>query len=71
MSIFRRTASGDGDVELLSSDEFHMAVDSTVASTGFTVEELRVQAKEGSFQSDRARIAWDIVRAAERIPLDA
>ena len=59
--------SGSDDVELWDRDELLGAVRSTVARSGFSVDELRAQAESGMFVSERARQTWRVVSSAESL----
>lgn len=53
------------DVQLLSNNQINQAMQATVASTGFTLEELKVQAASGSFANERARLTWTVVESLQ------
>jgi hypothetical protein len=62
--------ASEDEVELLTRDELADAIELTVRSTGFSLEELEDQAERGEFESERARLTWAVVlderRAADR-----
>lgn len=65
---FLRKSKESGDVEILTAEKFAKAVDSTVSSTGLTVDQLLQRGKEGTLKTHRERVAYDLVRTAERSP---
>jgi hypothetical protein len=46
------------DVEIASSEDVRRFVEQALASLGMSLEELRRQAAQGRFASDRARLVW-------------
>ncbi len=48
-------------IESADDAEMHQAVAATLAAAGVSVEELRRQATESRFVSERARRAWFVV----------
>jgi len=54
------------DVLLLNKRQMKRAIDATVSSTGFTLDELRQQAETGEFASERARRVWGAVEVVVR-----
>jgi hypothetical protein len=65
--IWDRRREVEPMVELLSREELDYAVMVSVKAAGFSVEELERQATCGSFESHRARLAWDLVKGARRL----
>jgi len=54
--------NSDDEVTALSAADIAEAVKLTVASTGFTVRQLREQAEHDEFPSERARTVWFSVK---------
>ncbi|MHB1783615.1 MAG: hypothetical protein ACYCTE_13205 [Acidimicrobiales bacterium] len=48
-------------IESLDDHEMQEAVEATLAAAGVSVDEIRQQAIEGQFVSERARTAWFVV----------
>jgi hypothetical protein len=46
------------DVEIASSEDVRRFVEQALASLGVSLEELRRQAAQGRFSSNRARLVW-------------
>ena len=46
------------DVEIASSDDVRRSVERALASLGMSLDELRRQAAQGRFSSNRARLVW-------------
>lgn len=65
MRRFKRDENGE--VELLTSAEFKTAVRKTVSSTGLTVDQLRADGRAGKLKTHRQRVAFDILRSADRL----
>lgn len=60
------------DIEIVSDEEMLSAIDIAVRSTGLSEEELERRARSGALDDYNARVAWDMVRAGQRIkPVDA
>mgnify|MGYP006892280554 FL=1 len=55
------------DVELVSFEELSESVAATVRRLGWSKEELAEQARRGEFVSERARLAWGLIRDLERV----
>lgn len=49
----------------MSERDARIALDRVVRRSGYTLPELRQQARNGEFQSLRARLAWIAVQALE------
>jgi hypothetical protein len=50
------------DIDLLSEEELRDAAYATVASSGYSLEELRTHAQTGTFPTERARRTWGAVK---------
>lgn len=61
-----RNHSDEPEVVLIPREQLDHAISLTVKSTGFSEHDLETQAKTGQFASDRARLAWDLVRDGRR-----
>lgn len=48
-------------VEVATDQDIQAAARRTLRRAGVTVEELREQAREGRFSSERARLAWFMI----------
>lgn len=55
------------EVALIPRERLIEAISRTVKATGFTAHELECQAKTGEFASDRARLAWGLVKDGRRL----
>jgi glutamate/tyrosine decarboxylase-like PLP-dependent enzyme len=51
------------NVEIASSEEVHRSVERALASLGMSLDELRRQAAQGRFSSNRARLVWMAIHA--------
>ena len=50
------------EVLLLSHAEYKKAMQRVVEQSGFTFEQLQRQAEDNAFKTERARLAWLMVR---------
>lgn len=51
------------EIHYLTEEEIKAGVESTLEDAGVTLDELRAQAAEGRFVSERARLAWVVVKS--------
>lgn len=56
----------EADVEVADDDDVRAAVAVALDRAGVTIEELKRQAAESRFSSERARLAWFMVSAVAR-----
>lgn len=49
----------------MTESDAHFALERVVGGSGFTLDELRAQARSGEFSTLRARLAWIAVQAIE------
>ena len=52
--------------ELISEDELDVLIDETLADAGVDIGELRRQAQQGRFSSEKLRRAWFVVNGLGR-----
>ena len=58
--------SNSSDVEIASRDDMRRSVDAALASLGLSLDELKRQAAQGRFSSNRARLVWMAIRTIDR-----
>jgi hypothetical protein len=56
------------DVEIASTDEVRRSVDRALASLGLSLDDLRRQAAQGQFSSNRARLVWMAIHTVVQPP---
>ncbi|SDD90121.1 hypothetical protein SAMN05421872_11260 [Nocardioides lianchengensis] len=54
-----------GGAQKMTADDAKVALTRAVSGSGFSLQELRQQARSGQFETLRARLAWIAVRAIE------
>ncbi|MGH8904952.1 MAG: hypothetical protein ACRD0K_00140 [Egibacteraceae bacterium] len=51
----------DIDIEVVTPEELHQAIENALAELGMTFEELRREAECGEFSSERAWLTWFMI----------
>lgn len=50
------------EVDIVTDEDIQSAMTSALEKLGITIEALKEQARDGKFQSERARLTWFAIR---------